>query len=331
MNEVTKIHLGRQAFPISADAHRELRNYLDAIERQVNDKDVIHEIEIRMAELLAERGISGEQVILPADVTFLQEQLGNPKDFAEGSEDGPEETGPIDTKHLFRDTDNAMIAGVAAGLANYFGVDALIVRLLFVIATFAGGWGILIYLILWLLVPEAKTSSDRLQMIGKAVTIENLKGVVERTDLKGAAHRANSSLAGPVNSAFAFLLKVIGTIFVAIGLSMLLGLITGAAYALLRGNALVQDNIFPVGLREHLVVYIAAGIAAMIGIFVVLFGLAVFRRRWPLHAWVTGTLIGLTLVGIAIGGALTADVVPQVRDRYRNANVHTTVRMEQPL
>src|ERR1700730_4240416 len=112
MNEVTKIHLGRQAFTISVDAHHELKSYLEAITKQVGDKDVVDEIELRMAELLTEHGINANKVILPSDVDFLKTQLGNPKDF---KEDGDEAPTPghkqPDSKRLFRDTDNAMVAG----------------------------------------------------------------------------------------------------------------------------------------------------------------------------------------------------------------------------
>lgn len=329
MNEVTKIHLGRQAFAISADAHRELKNYLDAIRGHVNDDDVADEIESRMAELLAERGVQGDQVILPADVMFLKQQLGDPKDFAEDT--GNEAAGdrPTDAKRLFRDTDNAMLAGVAAGLANYFGIDVLIIRLLFIVATFTVGWGILVYLVLWLLVPEARTSSERLQMAGKPVTIESLKEAVERADVKGAAGRANKSLVRPVNAIVTALLKVIGVCFVTIGLGLLLSLIGGLTYVFLRAGAL-HNSIFPVGLREHLVIGIAAGVVALIALFIVLFGMAVYRRKWPVHAWITGVLVGLVFVGLSVGDALTADIVPQVRDRY-NANIHTTVRTLQPF
>src|ERR1700677_4123749 len=105
MNEVTKIHLGRQAFTISLDAHHELKSYLDAIKKQVEDKDVLDEIELRMAELLIEHGLNANKVILPGDVSFLKKQLGNPKDFKEDSD----ETDTLDhkqpdAKRLFRDT-----------------------------------------------------------------------------------------------------------------------------------------------------------------------------------------------------------------------------------
>jgi len=331
MNEVTKVHLGRQAFAISAEAHRDLQHYLNTIRKYVSEESVITEIELRMAELLNEHGVSGEKVVLPADVSFLKEQLGDPKDFADEAEPEPATDKPADSpKRLFRDTDNAMLAGVAAGLANYFGVDVLIIRLLFVIATFTGGWGILIYIVLWLLVPEAKTPSDRLQMAGKSVNIDSLREVVERADVKGAAQRANKSLAGPVNKAFRVILQIIGVCLVALGLALLLSLIAGGSYLSLHSGNIIQDGIFPVGLKEHLVVYIAAGVGAVISIFIVLFGMALFRRKWPIHTWITGMLVGLLFAGLAVGGALSADVAPQIRDRY-NSHIHTVVYTVQPF
>ena len=334
MNEVTQIHLGRTAFTISVDAHRELRNYLDAIKRRVHDDDVINEIEMRMAELLAERGVQGDKVILPADVAFLKEQLGNPKDFADSDtgDTGPETVADKQTeaKRLFRDTDNAMVAGVAAGLANYFGIDPIIVRLVFIIATLGAGWGILAYIVLWLLVPEAKTPSDRLRMAGEPVTVNSLKEAVERADLKGAAKRANRSLAGPLTTLLTAAAKVIGACFVIAGIGLLLGLAAAVTYMLLRGGANTPDTVFPVGLKEHLTVYVGAAVAALLSLFVVLLGLDVYRQKWPIRAWLTGVLVSLVLIGMAVGGALTADVAPQVRDHY-NANIHTSVRTVQPF
>ena len=330
MNEVNKIHLGRQAFTISVDAHKELRAYLDAIKKQVGDKEVVDEVELRMTELLAEHGVVGDKVILPADVDFLKEQLGNPKDFKEDADTTDISDKPSDTKRLFRDTDNAMLAGVASGLAAYSGIDVTFIRVLFIISMITGGWGILVYVVLWLLVPEAKTSSDRLQMVGKPVTVDSLKEIVDRADVKGAAHRANSSLAGPINSVFRYILKSVGILFTITGLSFLFGLIAAATYIVLHSGQLMQDNIFPIGFREHLLLDIAFVVAGIISIFVVLFGMAMFRRKWPIRAWITGILIGLIFIGLAAGGALAADAYPNVRDRY-NANLHTTVRSVKPF
>ncbi len=332
MNEVNKIHLGRQAFTISVDAHHELRHYLDAIKDQIKDKDVIDEIELRMAELLTEHGLNNDKVILPADVDYLKEQLGNPTDFKEDEEDShPVNSKQSTSKKLFRDSENAMVAGVAAGLAEYFGLDVLLIRILFVIlAIISLGWGILLYILLWLLVPEAKTTSDRLQMAGKPITVDSLKDVIERADIKGAAHRANATFASPINALFRVILKVIGLVFVILGLGTLFGLITVESYFLFHGGNWLQYNIFPIGFREHFLLDATMIVIALIASIIILFGIAIFRRKWPIRTWVTGILIGLIFIGLAVGGSLAADVYPNVRDRY-NANVHTFTRSVQPF
>lgn len=334
MNEVTKVHLGRQAFTISVAAQKELRAYLDAIAKQVDDAGVADEVELRMAELLSERGVAGDKVILPADIKYLKKQLGDPKDFKEDGESDIQSAGG--GKRLFRDTDNAWIAGVAAGLGAYLGIDALLIRVLFVLGTFAWGGSILLYIALWLLVPEAKTSSDRLQMAGKPITVDSLKEAVERADVKGAAHRAGGTLAQPagqvrdgINSIFKLLVKIAGVGLTLSGLAMLVGLAFAGTYVLVHGN-IVYDNLFPVGIKEHVLIYLAVFVAAMAAIFIILFGMAVFRRKWPLRGWLTGVLIGLTLIGAVGTGALAADVVPTVRDRY-NSHLHTVVRPLKPF
>ncbi|HEX9153297.1 MAG TPA: hypothetical protein VF809_00580, partial [Candidatus Saccharimonadales bacterium] len=83
MNEITRIHLGRQPFTISVDAHKALREYLESIKKVVGGsrEEVIDEIELRMAELLLERGITKDKTVLIGDVSYLKEQLGKPGDF----------------------------------------------------------------------------------------------------------------------------------------------------------------------------------------------------------------------------------------------------------
>jgi phage shock protein PspC (stress-responsive transcriptional regulator) len=336
MNEVTKVHLGRQAFTISVIAQKELRAYLDAIGKQVDDVGVANEVELRMAELLTERGVSGDKVILPADITYLKAQLGDPKDFKEDAQPAKDSARQTSDKRLFRDPNNAWIAGVAAGVAAYFGIDVLLIRLLFVIGTLAWGGGILLYIVLWLLIPEAKTGSDRLQMAGKPITVDSLKEVVKRADVKGAAHRAGDTMAEPagrvrdgINSIFRLIVKIAGIGLTLLGLMVIVGLAFAGIYLLIHGN-FVYDNLFPIGYKEHLLVYLAAFVAAMMGIFIILFGIAVFRRKWPIRAWLTGVLVGLTVIGLVGSAALTADTAPRVRDRY-NANFNTLVKNVQPF
>lgn len=202
MNEIMKIHLGRQPFTIAVEAYKALRDYLDEIEEYAGSKsDVLKEVEARMAELLTERGIGGDKVVLAEDIDFLKEQLGRPHDFMDednaqhDTEPTPAQDASQTPRRLFRDTDQAMVGGVAAGLAAYFGVDVVMFRLLFVILGLSGGSGLVVYFVLWMVMPEAQTRSEKLQMRGKAVTVDSLRQMVERADVPGAANRVRGTFA----------------------------------------------------------------------------------------------------------------------------------------
>ena len=289
MNEVKHIHIGRQQFTVSVEAYSELKHYLEAITKKVGESgaDVAEEVELRMAELLTQRGVTPEKVMLPADVKFLKSQLGEPSDFTEDG-DKDSETEKMDdgtTKRLFRDPDNAMLAGVAAGLAKYFNLEVTAIRMLFIVLTIFGGSGVLIYLLLWLLVPEAKTTSDRLSMQGKPATIENLKQVVERADLPGAARRGGSVAAKVVAGAGKVLLFVVG-LPLALGAGVgLLGTIATSIYLLLNGMRVGGQMVAPVGAHE--VIGFVAGVVTVVTILLLLLliGIAMMRRRWQLPAW----------------------------------------------
>src|SRR5690606_26290084 len=82
-------------------------------------------------------------------------------------------------KRLFRDTDNAQIAGVCQGIANFFNIDVVIIRIVWVLIFLFAGFGFLLYVILWIVVPKANTSIDRLRMKGKPITVENVREEVE--------------------------------------------------------------------------------------------------------------------------------------------------------
>lgn len=325
MNEVTRIHLGRQPFTISVTAHKELKDYLAAIDKQLGDKDVMDEVELRMSELLTEHGISGEKVILPKDVEYLKAQLGSPDDFSD-NHDEPEAPEAADKtpRRLFRDTDNALIAGIAAGIGNYFGLDTTLVRLVFVLLIiFSFGFGVILYLLLWLIMPAAETASEKLQMRGLPVTLEALKDSVGKADVPGTARRVNAAVLPVVNGIFRIGVKLIGVGFILAGVGLLCGVAIAKVYMLLHNGRLFQENIFPVGGREQLLVWLTMLLGAIMAIFLVLIGIAAFKRRWPVRAWITGVLVGLFLVGSAASVALAADAAPRVRDRYE-AGMHTT-------
>ena len=195
MNEITKIHLARVSYDIDVSAKKELEKYLSAVRKSLGEEiDAMEDIEIRMTEILATRGVVKDSVITENDIKAIKEQLGAPADFS-GDDGSSKKTGEDwrdnvftrgkdgekTTKKFYRDTDNAMLGGVIAGLAAYTGWDVTVLRILFAIFTIFPGWGspILIYLVLWAVVPAAETASEKLEMRGEPVDIESIKEQVK--------------------------------------------------------------------------------------------------------------------------------------------------------
>lgn len=174
MKEVARISLAALPYNIEIDAKKKLQYYLHAIEAALNaDSDTMKEIEARVAELLAERGVAGEKVISNDDVQHIQEQLGDPKEFVgEPSDEQPANK----SKRLMRSQGDEVLGGVCAGIAAYTNVDTVWVRLAMVALAFAtSGFMVIVYIVLWLVTPPATTATERLQMKGKAVTLASLQ------------------------------------------------------------------------------------------------------------------------------------------------------------
>lgn len=317
MNEITKIHLGRQAFTIAVDAYKALQDYLHAIRRHVGGKDdVVEEVELRMAELLLERGVTGDKVVLRQDVEYLQQQLGEPRDFGDEEAEKPADD-TATSKRLFRDTEHGMLAGVCAGIAKYLGVDPVWVRLAFVAMVLLGASGILLYIVLWIVVPEAKTTSERLQMQGKSVTVEALKEVVDRADVKGAAERAQRTAGKAVNTVLKVFLAVVGIALMIGGITALLGLTTGSVYLALNHDVLLPFGIFPVGVGETVLAGLIPLAAAMPALFLIFAGLSMVKRKWSLAGWGLGAIVAIFLASLAVGTALAGGAAPKVADRFK--------------
>lgn len=330
MNEITKIHLGRQAFTIAVDAHKELQEYLRAIKKHMGDSDdAVEEVELRMAELLAERGVTGDKVVLLKDVEYLKQQLGKPGDFGDEEEQvaADDNNAP---KRLFRDTQGAIIAGVASGLGKYFGLDPIWFRLAFIALVFAGGSGALIYIIMWLIMPEAKTKSDRLQMQGKSVTVDTLKGVVERADVEGAAKRAGTAVGKAVNIVLKVILAVVGAALLTAGVGLMMALVASSIYFFLNHSAVVPFGIFPVGSLEYVLIGAAIVTVAMIGVFLLTAGLTVIKRHAVLPGWVMAAIFALFFSSVATGVALSATTTPKIEQRYEAAH-HSDIRKTAPF
>jgi phage shock protein PspC (stress-responsive transcriptional regulator) len=177
MNEITRIHLAQTPLNIEVVAKKELEKYLAAIKATLHaDDDTLREIEARIAELLAERGVVGEKVITSPDVAAIKEQLGAPGEFVDEQETEEQVVIANAGKRLMRDQERGVLGGVLAGIGAYTGIDPIWVRLIAIVLAFLSfGTVLLIYIVLWIAVPAAKTAADKLQMSGRHVTLASIK------------------------------------------------------------------------------------------------------------------------------------------------------------
>jgi len=183
MKKAIKINLSGIIFHIDEDAYEKLKTYLDTISRHFSNKqeskEIIDDIEARIAELFQERITDETQVITLSIVDEVIDIMGNPEDIADTGEDAESQRTFHEaysrSRRLYRDPENSVIGGVCGGLAAYFNVDPVIFRLLFVIFFFAGGASILVYVILWIVLPRAETAAQKLEMRGEKVNVSNLE------------------------------------------------------------------------------------------------------------------------------------------------------------
>lgn len=192
MNKTININLANTFFHIDEEAYLQLQRYLETVKRSFTKSqgkdEIISDIEARIAELFTERLQHDRQVITTKEVEEIISIMGQPEDYLvdeELFEDEPKRTSENRSKthkQLFRDIDRKYIGGVCAGLSHYVGLDVLWIRLLFIlIAIISFGTGILLYLILWILVPDAVTTAQKIAMAGDPVNISNIEKKIKES------------------------------------------------------------------------------------------------------------------------------------------------------
>ena len=279
MNKTINVNIGGRVFNIEEQAFDKLNLYLKTIrgyfKNHESTDEIISDIELRIAELFMERISNMKQVITEADVDDIISIMGRPEDY--GDTEDEEETRNTGfssrtrtAKQVFRDPDNKVVAGVCSGISAYFGIDPIILRAIFVIFTIFYGSGILIYLVLAIIIPKAKTTAEKLQMRGEAVTVENIsrkvnesfhdvkedikdfgqKNNINKDSVKSAGRRAESATRGALENLGNILklllviaAKLIGAILImggVFGIFISLGLVFGWESIL----ALSQHGLF---------------------------------------------------------------------------------------
>jgi phage shock protein PspC (stress-responsive transcriptional regulator) len=195
MKKTVSINISGIIFHIDDDAFERLSRYLNSIKRHfanMEGKDeIITDIESRIAEVLQEKLQDNKQVISIEDIQEVITLMGEPSEMDEDSEYEEARTYQTYTynrgKRLYRDPDGRMIAGVSSGLAAYFNIDPVWVRILFIVSLFAGFFGLIAYIVLWIVIPEAITTAEKLEMRGEPVNISNIERSVrdEFDNVKG--------------------------------------------------------------------------------------------------------------------------------------------------
>ncbi|MGK0638293.1 PspC domain-containing protein [Schleiferia thermophila] len=203
MKKTVSVSINNIQFYLTEQAFACLQQYLDSIKSVLDPEyaeETLQDIEFRIAELLQQE-LHGREVADDKDILKIKKILGSPSDFDTDTANQAEEsdTGMV-IKKLLRDPEGGIIAGVASGLAHYFSIDVLIVRLLFIVFGFISGTGLIVYLILWLIVPKANSSLDRLKMRGEKITVKKIEEQI-RNELKSSdfsVRKISSTKAGKI-------------------------------------------------------------------------------------------------------------------------------------
>lgn len=325
MIKTVTINLANQVFQIDENAFDVLKKYLDAVRNRFANsegkEEIITDIESRIAEMLQEKISTSKQSIVLKDVEEIIDIMGKPEQF-ETTEEEEKETknnsqDANEKKRLFRDNEDKVVAGVCSGLSAYFGInDPIWIRIAMVAFIFIGfGSAFWIYIILWIIVPKAKTSSDRLQMKGKSITIENIEKTIsdDINDLKNQMQKGDTqstvrmliskiiSIAAIIfRMAFKVLSKIIALLLIIIGIGWALFLAFGF---------IMPFGIFGVTFPEFLKVFFESNFqffAGSLGI-ILLIGIPAFALIYTgikllLNYKTNKRFLGLSLLGLWIFG-----------------------------
>jgi phage shock protein PspC (stress-responsive transcriptional regulator) len=337
MNKILNINLGGYALTIDDDAYEYLSAYLDSIRRRFHESDgrdeIIGDIEGRLGEVITE-SMGVRTIVMLPDVESAVALMGKPEDFGgeevagastSSSSSSSSKSGPSSIrtgKRLFRDEEDSVVAGVCSGLAAYFGMhDPVWMRLIFVLLGFASfGFWAPAYVLMWILVPPAKTAVDRLAMRGQPANMDNIAREVEegfdrlgkKVNEMGSQAKKNSSNAQQVMSTgvtvigqiFGFFLRFIAKfaalIAILIGIAIVLGLGAGwigSIMALVIGAPFVEYfSPFSSGWTWFGIVNVFFLLAIPAIGLILFFSRLLFKTRTP--GWVTGTLTGLFILSV---------------------------------
>jgi phage shock protein PspC (stress-responsive transcriptional regulator) len=206
MQRIIQINIAGRVLPVEEDAYVLLKDYINSLERQfsgADGKEIIGDIENRIAELFSIRLQGGSPAIDRADVQKVIDTLGAATDLHDAVPPGASQgsaqysytssqkggTYPYSHDRLLRDPYNKVLGGVCSGIAHYFDIDPVIIRLIMVVLFLTFGIGFIAYLIAWAVIPAAKSREELYNMNnGKPITFHDITRNVE-TELQDLKKR----------------------------------------------------------------------------------------------------------------------------------------------
>jgi len=216
MKKNFSVNIGGRIFNIDDDAYECLNNYLTRLRKffaaDQGYEEIISDIEMRIAELLEQKKEQGQQVITLKHIEEVIAGMGEPDQLSGNETETPQSTSRRKSGgKLYRDPDNRQIGGVAAGIAAWFGIDPVWVRLIFAAFTLFYAVGIIIYAVLWLILPVAQTTSEKLEMQRQSINVNTLRN--ELASAGTGIQETGNSILRTIGTFIRFVTEIVARLF----------------------------------------------------------------------------------------------------------------------
>lgn len=347
MNKTVTINISGIIFHIEEEAFDVLQKYINAIKSSFKHteggNEIMADIEARIAELLQSHISPSKQVVIMDDVNMVMETMGRPEQIASSDETGERQSSNTENpsyerikRRLFRDPEERAVGGVCSGLAAYFNIDVVWVRLATFLLIFFGGLSLWVYIILWIVIPEARTTADKFAMRGEPANINTIfRSFQEEADDvknrmhkygqefkdKGYASSVRSNINSFLHSAFSILGRLIGLLLVFIGGTLLI------AYAASLMGISIADGDADFEKWRHTIFTSSNDYALAVFAFAVVVGIPVimlvysgikllFRLRYR-NRWLNVALGILWTIGFVTGLYIAINTFQQFKETSR--------------
>jgi len=311
MKDITRIHIAKVPYNVELSAKKQLEKYTSELEAFTADAELLQDIEIRITELLLERGVKQDDVISEADVASIREQLGEPKEFLAddtATDVDVSELSGESSRTLYRNLDTAILGGVLGGISSYFKINPVWIRLAFIALLFVSfGLAALLYVVAWLIIPPARSSAEKLRMSGRQVTLSSIRELNEVTGGRDVEQRT------------AIVRRVLTTL---LGLGAIGGALASmaalAVVGIQLGTGTDIESGWALDYQLPLILMFVSG--ALLTVLCLLIAVAAFTQKFNKRIWVSGIIIialGLTTFG---AGVVTATYQQRVESEEIRRN-----------